>query len=59
MIPWLRPPRAKGMQRTGRGAKNDFATLIQKLPRLRKPRIILPMLQRGADFKLTLQQMLQ
>jgi len=47
------------MQRTGRGAENEFATLIQKLPRLRKSGIILPMLQRGADFKLTLQRMLQ
>jgi len=47
------------MQRTGRGAEKEFATLIQKLPRLRKPGIILPMLQRGVDFKLTLQRMLQ
>jgi len=47
------------MQRTGRGAEIDFATLIQKLPRLRKPIIILPMLQRGADFKLSLLRMLQ
>jgi len=58
-IPWLRPPRARGMQRSGRGAKNVCATMIQELPRLHRPRILLAMLHHGSDCKLTLQRVLQ
>jgi len=57
--PWLRPPRARGMQRSRRCAENVFATLIQKVAPLLKPQILLPVLQRGADCNLNLQLALQ
>jgi len=47
------------MQRSGRGAKNVCATQIQKVRRQHKQRLLLAMLHRGADCKLTLQRMLQ
>jgi len=47
------------MQRSRRCAENVFATLIQKVPRLLKPQILLPVLQRGADCQLSLQLALQ
>jgi len=47
------------MQRSRRCAENVFAALIQKVPRLLKPQILLPVLQRGADCKLKFQLALQ
>jgi len=47
------------MQRSRRCAENVFVALIQEVPRLLKPQILLPALQRGADCKLNLELALQ